>query len=276
MTDEEIIGRLEAILDRKVAIDSLTELRQAIATTPPVRVPLGKIAIGIDTCTFLRVGRHAKSADIIDYLGGQHSAPLILPGQAIQEFWNNHLHAIDTQSAAIKKKHEDLKRVTQQTDLEFGEYHGRFDSLLNDFEADYGYIYDESAKRRASNFLDSIKDVADVPYAPRSRFSEIAAYRKRTKTPPGFKDSLDGDFYIWLDFLYGLFVAKEAGRDFDKVVLITEDNKIDWSRSGMAHPILSAEIRILLDKPFETWTLDRLSREIASELQPEDPPSGEA
>lgn len=267
MTENDIITSLEFVLDRKTEIDTLTELRQAITTSPQTRTPLGEIALGIDTCVFLRIGKHAKSADIVDYLSSRHAAPLIIPGQAIQEFWNNHLHTIDTHAAAIKKKHEELKKVTQQASIDFTDYHTRMESVITDFEANYGYIYDDGAKRRASNVLDTLKDAVTVPYAPRSRFAPIAANRKRTKTPPGFKDDLDGDFYIWLDFLYGLIKAKHEGKHFTKVVLITDDGKIDWSRAGMAHPILSAEIRCLLNIPFETWSLDKLSREIGLELQ---------
>lgn len=103
-----------------------------------------------------------------------------------------------------------------------------------------------------------------MPYAPRLRYKEIAAIRKRTKTPPGFRDEGDGDFFIWVDLLHGLQQAQLNKHSFSRVVLVSLDKKIDWSREGIAHPILVAEARALLNVPFEMWTLNDLAREVSA------------
>jgi hypothetical protein len=47
-------------------------------------------------------------------------------------------------------------------------------------------------------------------------------------------------------------------------VLVTDDRKIDWSRSGMAHPILVDEVKALVGVPFEIWNLEKLADEITN------------
>lgn len=92
----------------------------------------------------------------------------------------------------------------------------------------------------------------------------MAENRKKTKTPPGFLDSKDGDFFIWLDMLEGLIVAQDRNIPFTQVALVTTDKKTDWSRGGIAHPILCAEVRTLIGVPFETWDIGKLMREVAA------------
>ena len=98
---------------------------------------------------------------------------------------------------------------------------------------------------------------------PRAPFQEIGALRKRTRTPPGFRDDGDGDFFIWVDLLTGLLDAQVRGDKYGRVALVSLDKKVDWSRAGIAHPILVAEVRTLLNVPFEIWTIDKLATEIA-------------
>lgn len=56
--------------------------------------------------------------------------------------------------------------------------------------------------------------------------------------------------------------SREGGQEFDRVVLLSHDQKVDWSRAGLSHPILVAEIHALLGVPFEIWALDKLAAEI--------------
>ena len=88
----------------------------------------------------------------------------------------------------------------------------------------------------------------------------IAEQRKRVKTPPGFKDSGDGDFFIWADILFGLLQLKNTIELPNRLILITNYGKIDWCREGKAHPILFAEAKYLIDIDFEIWTLDKFAR----------------
>jgi hypothetical protein len=101
------------------------------------------------------------------------------------------------------------------------------------------------------SLLEVLAKRASVTYAHRALFQNICVLRKKTKTPPGFKDDGDGDFYIWVDLLTGLLEARVKGEKYERVVLVSLDKKVDWSRAGIAHPILVAEIRALLDVPFK-------------------------
>lgn len=249
------------LLDRQSAIASLDALVAAIKSTPS-KIPLSETAIALDANVFLRLGSHNKSVDIVDYLSAQHKAPLILPGQAIQEFWNNQLHVVDTVASGLRKRFDGLRSELQVIDPTFGEYGTRVDTILNEFLAEHGHVYEEGAIHKTLSLLEMLQKHASVPYAPRLRFKDIAAQRKRTKTPPGFKDDGDGDFFIWVDLLKGLLQARDEAKAFGRVVLVTQDVKKDWSRAGMAHPILVAEVNALLGVQFETWTMDQLAQAI--------------
>ena len=255
--------QLVALLDRQIRVETLDALVSALKPTVS-SVPLERTAIGLDANVFLRIGNHAKRSDIVDYLRAEHAAPLILPGQSVQEFWNNQLQAVDTVTTGLKKKFEDVRKEFAKVDQHFGAYASQIDGLLGQFSSEHGHMYDEATVRKTVSLLEMLQRSAIVPYAPRLMFREIAAQRKKTKTPPGFKDEGDGDFFIWADFLKGLLQARKGGQEFDRVVLLSYDQKIDWSRAGLPHPILVAEVDALLNVPFEIWTLEKLAAQIAA------------
>jgi PIN like domain len=218
----------------------------------------------LDANVFLRLAGHPRSADIIDYLGSKHAAPLVLPGQAIQEFWNNQLQVVDTVAASLRKQFDSFKVALRKVANDFEEYIDQIEETLDRFNADHGHIYDEATIAKTLSLLETLTRKGVVSYAPRGLFREIGALRKMTKTPPGFRDEGDGDFFIWVDLLTGLLDAKVGGVKYDRVALVSLDKKIDWSRSGVAHPILVAEVRALLDVPFEIWNIEKLAAEIAA------------
>ena len=261
------LRRLEAVLDRKIPINALDAFADAAASKNKRTDRLAKVAFGFDTSAFLRIGNHAKSVDILDYLGGRHEGPLILPLQVIQESWNN-LSVVETVAGKLKKKFEDLKAEASKVDNKFGNFAAKIDSLLREFSEDYGYVYDEGNIHKTLLLVDILQKNAFVSQVPRIRFHEMAQQRKRTKTPPGFMDEGDGDFFTWLEFLNGLLAARDAGKSFDHAVLVTHDKKIDWSRAGIAHPVLKAEVRKLLGISFDVWRIEDLSSAIARELEP--------
>lgn len=221
-------------------------------------------AIAIDANVFLRLSTHPKAADIIDYLTSAHTAPVILPGQVIQEFWNNQLQAVDSIASGLRKRFEQIRSDVEKIDGSFGDFADEFQDLTTRFSDEFGYAYDESTVRRTQQLLDVIKTRATVSFCSRPRFAEIALNRKRTKTPPGFRDDGDGDFFVWIDLLFALHIAKSAGQAFSRVALISHDKKIDWMREGTPHPILIAEMRALFDVPFEILSLQQLSQEVSA------------
>lgn len=262
LSKERLIQRLEDVLDRQRAIPSLSALRQALnerGASTSATSPLEGTAFGLDTNVVLAMARgDSKTIDLRDYLDASRKAILILPGQVVQEFWNNTVSVVDTVSVALKRKFDDLEKEISRTGIS-GDFQERFRSLMSEFEEQYGYVYDPKTMERFSVLFAFLEDSALVSYVPRSRFQRLVSVRNSTKTPPGFKDSGDGDFFVWADFLFGLQCARAGGRDFDRAVFVTEDVKADWSSGGNAHPILVAEVQALLGIPFETWTIAKFN-----------------
>jgi hypothetical protein len=139
MDQAELQKRLIGVLDRQVACDSLSAL---VSAMKPEAHPasLEDTAIGLDANVFLRLSGHSKSIDIIDYLGSRHTSPLILPGQAIQEFWNNQLQVVDTVAASLRKQFDAFKGSLNKVAKDFGSYLEQIDALLDQFSAEHGHL----------------------------------------------------------------------------------------------------------------------------------------
>ena len=148
--------QLIQLLDRQTSVQALDALVAALRPTPN-DVALERTAIGLDANVFLRLGNHAKGEDIVDYLSARHAAPLILPGQAIQEFWNNQLHAVDTVSSGLKKRFDVLKADFGKVDKNFGDYASQIEALLDQFSIDHGHVYEEGTVRKTLNLLEMLQ-----------------------------------------------------------------------------------------------------------------------
>ncbi|MBG1230929.1 PIN-like domain-containing protein [Aestuariivirga litoralis] len=251
------------VFDRQLELPALPALISALSTAQTNR-PFANAAIALDASAVLRIPGHKKSVGIIDYLNAQHQGPIILPGQVVQEFWNNQLNVIDTISKSLQKNFEafmkDVERAGSETDpalisLKAG---------LDDFKDRNGALFHPDMIRRTEQFLEGLKSTAEVPFAPRQALHQSAEHRKKAKTPPGFKDPGDGDFYVWADLLFGLLKLKANRRNFDRLILITNDAKLDWCREGKPHPVLFAEARALLEVDFDIWTLDKFANGVAA------------
>lgn len=256
-----IVTKIVNVLDRRDSIESLVEVRNAISDPALSTMPkISECAIVLDTNVIIKLVAHKKMEDIVDYLSGQHKKPLVVSGQSIQEFWNNRFSEVETVADKMNKKINELKPLFKELDGQFDEYEQKFTDLLTDFERDFGQIYDQRSIEGYIRIFNVLNDISTCKYAPRERFIDIAKSRNETKTPPGFKDSGHGDFFVWCDMLYSLLlvqIQKEVGfSDFKGVVFITNDVKKDWSLNGIAHPILCAEVKALLKVPFCTYKLD--------------------
>jgi len=249
------------LMNRSVELDALGALAHAMGSeTESIELP--DTVIAFDANVFLRLSGHPRSEDIVDFLGTGHENALILPGQVVQEFWNNQYLAVDSLAESIKKKHTALKAELEKIDSGFGEYADRFDALMTEFQTSYGYVFDENTVRRTSIFVSLLQEKAMVPYVPREIFRLLADVRRRTKTPPGFKDEGDGDFFVWADLLMGLSRLQDDGKTFKHVALVTKDRKMDWCRNGRPHPILAAELKALTGASFVIWDLDVLASKL--------------
>jgi hypothetical protein len=263
---EEQLKRLEDVLDRRVAIRAMECLRKAVTQKPGVLSSISDVAIGLDANVFLKLSGHKNRADVVDYFASRHKAPLVLPGQVIQEFWNNQFAVIHSVAVQFKKNFDALGAEAQKIDSTYGEFAEKATALLQDLGSQYGYIRDKATVTNLTSICEMLSSVARVEYVSRLRFHELAVHRKRTRTPPGFKDDGDGDFFVWLDVLAGLLIEKEAGRTFDRVVMVTDDKKIDWSIAGVAHPILCAEVEALTGASFEVCSFDALIGMVKAEI----------
>ena len=267
MTINDPAEDILAIFDRRTPIDALDALTRAIENSDSLpKLELSKTAIGLDANVFLRLQSHPKGTTVVDYLIGLHEAPLILPGQSIQEFWNNQTEAITTVGKKLKSNFTNFKKAVNNIDDDFGDYLSQIENLLDQFFAEHGNVYEEKTLRDTISVLKNLKRRAIVPFCPREKYLKIAQHRNDTKTPPGFMDSGDGDFFVWADFLYGLKKLQHDGVSFERVVMVTNEKKKDWSRDGVAHPILAAELNALLGVPFETWSMDKLCTQIEADL----------
>lgn len=261
-TDAARLELILSVLERRVEVNVLPALVYAIKTSHPM-ADLAKSAIVIDANAVLRIPGHRKSSDIIDYLGAVHKAPVVLPGQVVQEFWNNQLNAVATVFKSIRARSSDLdKEVAKAADAGMSGI-DEIELAVDNFRKENEHIFDIELVQKTSSFLEILQTKSLVPHAPRGGLHEIALHRKLAKTPPGFKDDGLGDFLVWLDALWGLIEAKGRGAAFESVILLTNDKKVDWCRGFTAHPILSAEMRALLDVHFEVWTLDHFSDQIS-------------
>jgi hypothetical protein len=258
--DQDAVFR---VLNRETPIAALDALVGALDPADE-DWPVSSLAIAIDTNVFLRMAVHSDSEDIIDYLVTKHLAPIILPGQAIQEFWNNQLVAVDTVAKGLKKDFEKFKKSVQSIDDDFGNFSQDIEDLLDKFQNEHGHVYDAATVHKTRSLLDALRDRALVPFVNRSRFQVLADHRHRTKTPPGFEDLRNGDFFVWADFLLGLKQAHAEGSEYEHSVLITNEKKVDWIRNGVAHPVLTAEATAVGGVPFAIWSLDKLAASISA------------
>ena len=242
--------------------DLVSALKGESKFDQPVEGPeLPDTALGIDTNVLLRLVAHKKAYNAVDYLAKVHKAPLVLPGQSIQEFWNNRSKVIETVSKKLWKAFREFKKYVDEVGGDFDEHMGRIETDLREFENKYGKVYDQSTLDSMMSVLETLQKGAVVPFCPRDPFSNIVSHRNSTKTPPGFMDTGDGDFFIWADFLYGLRQQQLKGRKFSHVVFVTNDEKVDWSVEGTAHPVLVSEVRAVLDVSFEIWDLNKFIKE---------------
>ncbi len=260
-TTNPIFDKIVGVLNRDVVIDALPSLVRAVKNGPP-SATLSSSAIIIDANAVLRIPSNARGADVIDYITGVHQGPVILPGQVVQEFWNNQASAATTIYNKIKAKHHELSREVEKALETLPVALEPISIAVAQFKEENDHIFDNELVSKTSQFLERLSDKVKVPYAPRSGLDAIAVHRKRAKTPPGFEDKGDGDFLVWVDALFGLSREKRLGASFTHVILITNDKKLDWCRGHMAHPILHAEMKAIVGAEFEVWTIENLIKKI--------------
>ncbi len=251
------------ILNREDPVAALKTLVRALDPSEE-EWPVTDAAIGVDSNVFLRLAAHRSSEDIIDYLVSKHEAPIILPGQAITEFWNNQMAAVETVADWLSKEYRRFAEKVQQIDEEFKGFSDSISEILENFQSEHGHVYSAATVHRTRVLLASLQERAIVPFVNRDRFQQLAEHRHLTKTPPGFEDARYGDFFIWADYLLGLSVVSLNGIEYRRTIFVTDEKKKDWVRNEVAHPILTAEAGAIGGVPFAIWSLDKLADRINS------------
>lgn len=235
---------LASVISRERPINALDALAKALGTAT-IPVDLSKCAVALDSSVFLRLASHDKAADVIDYLNGRHASGFIIPGQSIQEFWNNKYNVVPSLARKLQASFEAFCKQIEELDGEFSDFTCRFQTIISDFEVEHGHVFDEQTIAKTFRMLDALQAKAEVPYVNREKYQSFALHRQNTKTPPGFRDKAgnDGDFFVWLDALRGVQIIRKSGARPEWLVFVTNDKKEDWSRDGMAHPLLTAELQ---------------------------------
>lgn len=245
------------VLNRTVPVDPLPSLHGALSARGESADPI-RFALGFDTNAMFFFGRGKRGSDIADYIRTRHTSPIVVPGQTIQEIWKNHLVALRPKTKELQELMKKLEAEAEKLEYKFAAEGEVVKEAIDALVDTHGDVVDGAVLDEFRLALEALMAKAEVTYVPRAEFAALAEARRRTKTPPGFEDGGDGDFYVWSDFLYGLKRADPMS--FDEVVLVTNDVKKDWSRAGIAHPVLSAEVEALIGKPFRLWTVERLGR----------------
>ena len=238
--NDPALERVWGVLNRDVPLGSLTELRIGMDTAgrPPLNSDT-RFALGFDTNASFRVGLGVSGADALDYLRAKHRGPVIIPGQTVQEVWNNLLSAVEPQARKLRRRFDDLSTEVRDIDISLGASGVAVRDAIDDLLISHGDWIDPLSQAAFVATLDVFEAVGTWPYVPRLQFAGLGEIRKSTKTPPGFLDPVGyGDFFVWADFLFGLAAADPA--TYEAVVFVTNDVKADWSRNGVAHPVLAS------------------------------------
>lgn len=253
---DEALTHVWDVLNRNAPVAPLQYLSASLSQTRKLG-DVQRLAFGFDTNAMFRLGLGNAGADMLDYLRTRRGGPIIVPGQTLQEVWNNQLAGLLPLAKGLQVRFRDLETETLKLGERFGQRGEEVRAAVRALVEEYPETFDDDAEKAFQDTLELFLQVASVPFVPRLEFGQLAQTRKSSRTPPGFKDVGDGDFFVWADFLYGLRMS-----DPDRmqgVVLVTNDTKPDWSRNGVAHPILTAEAVAVTAKPFELWTLPELT-----------------
>lgn len=199
--------------------------------------------------------------DIVDYLEALHKGPMVISPQSLVEFWNNYYGNTFEEVEKVKKAFSNLENAVKKIDSSYDELSVGINELIGKFKDNYGYVIDDNMRSKISSLLNKIHGSFISESLPRQLLDPIATMRKMHNFPPGFKDSGNGDFYIWADILYCvklLEVLNDNSPDNSinaPILFITNDVKIDWSSDGIIHPALSSELSYVSSKKIQPVTV---------------------
>jgi len=232
------------------------------------RLPQSWAAIGFDTNGLKQLRRFdlMKRSSIFTYLQSK-SVPIILPVQAVQEYWNN--HGIFTKDVQLES---DTRKLLRQFEKASGGQvaSARYDAiatLLNQLAEEAADSQNPHLLKESIDLWESLLANSTLAHMPRHEILSIGEMHFASGIAPGFADGSKGanrlgDFFVWADFLMGLQMIGLGPNDSSNslVVFVTDDEKRDWITSGVPHPTLLGEIYHLTGRPLSILTMNELCR----------------
>jgi len=240
--------RVYACLDRQHGDTGwMTPLGRHVEDALPQKIA----AIGLDTNILKYLRRQTLKADELLNYSETNQVPLIIPGQCVQEFWNNHSVFV-RDLEGIFSPLQTLKNKVAKASLPQTQQH-----ILDEVEKKLDLFKFEMEDSKRPELLSesfelwrSLESKVLMPYVPRSLFRSLGEVRYSTKVAPGFAEDKPanqalGDFYAWADFLLGLQQAGVSNASESRILFVTDDSKPDWKTSGRPHPMLLGEVHQL-------------------------------
>ena len=205
-------------------------------------------AIGLDTNALKHLRRDLSAQNDVLVQIEAARTPVIVPGQAMQEYWNNHAAFLADVGNVVSSLDNVLRKIERVQGA--GDPRGRIEQVKRDVQeinAEFQDTQNPQLMSESIEFWQKLNTVSFTPFVPRLQFADIGRLRFETKTPPGFADEKKianqlGDFFVWADLLLGLASLELDASTPRRVLFVTGDVKEDWYSFGVPHPVLIGEM----------------------------------
>lgn len=264
---------------RLTAARQSSSLHLGVLKTPGA--PLEQVlAIGLDTNVLKRLRHDAIWAERMALALQLQSVALIIPGQVVNEYWNNHRVFAGEDWASFGN---DFKRLAGKLDGISLRRQG--DAIVEEIQILISGMSDELDSERSPDYLEKSRALMEVllaasikPMASRLRFSELASARSLSRTPPGFADEKSksashGDFYVWIDYLLGVILL-DSPSDRPHCIWVTDDSKPDWKTGTDGHPALLEEFQYVTGHSLSIISSKDFRQQVEDVLVGDDGPRG--
>ncbi|MEJ5943847.1 PIN-like domain-containing protein [Pseudokineococcus basanitobsidens] len=208
--------------------------------------------MGFDTSALKALRREPLKWNLLLANLASQSIPVIAPGQAVQEYWNNHqaftaedANKLQGQLVGLQKSLADVGATSTSEHVE------TISNALAGLRGDVQGVRDAQAfLQRSIDAMNELLRTAHVTFVPRLEYTPIGQARLASKVAPGYHDAKDkayalGDFFVWADFLLGAmrYGPKLVDSSGQYGLLVTDDQKSDWRTGRLGQPSLTAEFR---------------------------------
>lgn len=208
------------------------------------------VGVGVDTNILKMLRRDTAAAERILASIQDTGVSLMIPGQVVVEFWNNHhVFASDEWGKFSNDLNKLARRVSSDRALlDWKDSRiEEIDRLVQELSSELQETKSPEYLSRSQTLMEAVLEAGRVTMVSRERFHSLANARLASKIPPGFADGAAktnalGDVLVWFDFL--LSATVRVGEDSaaeGQFVWVTDDSKADWKTGGSSHPALVEE-----------------------------------